>query len=126
MINAKATSDYGLFVETYEKFYSQHQAELGHYFRLLYNVIKLVKSKALSDQHLYTNLVRAQLSSAELKLLFYNCITRWGRDKFKPLVEEFALLKTVPEERVPAPELFRQYQPAAFGGQYPERWLRIA
>lgn len=126
LINAKATDDYSLFVEVYETFYSLYQADLGHYFRLLYNVIKLVKGKALSDQHFYANLVRAQLSSAELKLLFYNCITRWGNEKFKPLVEEFALLKTVPEERVPSEAFFRKYTVDAFGGEYPKHWLPSA
>ena len=123
LINEKATDDCGKFIVVYEKFYSDYQAQLGHYFRLLYNVIKLVKGKALSDQRFYANLVRAQLSSAELKLLFYNCVTRWGNEKFKPLVEEFALLKTVPEDRVPSPALFRQYTTAAFGGEYPRAWL---
>lgn len=123
LINAKATDDYAAFVQVYEKFYSDYQAQLGHYFRLLYNVIKLVKGKALSDQRFYANLVRAQLSSAELKLLFYNCITRWGNEKFKPLVEEFALLKTIPEERVPSDTLFKKYATSAFGGEYPTAWL---
>jgi Putative phage abortive infection protein len=122
LINAKATDDYDAFVQTYEKFYSDYQAQLGHYFRLLYNVVKLVKGKALSDQRFYANLVRAQLSSAELKLLFYNCITRWGDEKFKPLVEEFALLKTIPEERIPSGTLFKKYATSAFGGEYPKAW----
>jgi hypothetical protein len=41
--------------------------------------------------------VRAQLSAYELLLLFYNSITSFGKEKFKPLIEEFHLLKTVPK-----------------------------
>jgi hypothetical protein len=43
----------------------------------------------------YTNLVRAQLSKYELLILFYDCLSTLGRVKFKPLVEEYAMLKTV-------------------------------
>lgn len=39
--------------------------------------------------------MRAQLSAFELALLFYNCLSEYGRDKFKPLVEEFGLLKNM-------------------------------
>lgn len=79
--------------EVYEVFYKQHEAELGHYFRSLYNVVKFVKNSDVTDKRLYTNLVRAQLSSHELLLIFYNCLSGLGREKFKPLVKEFDLLK---------------------------------
>lgn len=126
LINEKAADDYGEFLRVYEMFYANYQAQLGHYFRMLYNLVKLVKGKALSEQQFYANLIRAQLSSAELKLIFYNCITRWGNEKFKPLIEEFALLKTIPEDRIPSTSLFSQYLPSAFGGNYPRAWLPIA
>jgi hypothetical protein len=56
-----------------------------------------VKNSNVHDKHFYTNLVRAQLSSQELLLLFYNALSDFGNEKFKPLIEEFALLKTVPQ-----------------------------
>lgn len=82
--------------ELYKSFYREHQYDLGHYFRTLYNIIKFVKNSNVHDKHFYTNLVRAQLSSQELLLLFYNALSDLGNEKFKPLIEEFALLKTVP------------------------------
>jgi Putative phage abortive infection protein len=118
-----ATTNRDRFVLYYDIFYRDHQAALGHYFRLLYNIVKLVKRTEGIDRHFYTNLVRAQLSSAELQLLFYNCLSTWGSEKFKPLVEEFALLKTIPNDTVPKDELLHQYLPSAFGGKYPESWL---
>ncbi len=81
-----------------DRLFEEHQADLGHYFRNLYNIIKFVKSSAVEDKRLYTNLIRAQLSSNELALLFYNCLGYIGREKFKPLVEEYALLKNIPDE----------------------------
>lgn len=123
LINEAATDNLEQFSLFYEVFYREHQAVLGHYFRLLYNIIKLVKRTDGIDKRFYTNLVRAQLSSAELMLIFYNCLSAWGSEKFKPLVEEFALLKTIPNDTVPADELLKQYSAAAFGGKYPESWL---
>ncbi len=79
--------------EVYLKFYREHEAELGHYFRSLYNIVKFIKNSDVVDKRLYTNLVRAQLSSNELLLIFYNCLSGMGNEKFKPLTVEFNLLK---------------------------------
>lgn len=78
---------------TYTDFYRSHSAELGHYFRSLYNLVKFVKNSDVDNKSLYTNLVRAQLSSYELLLIFYNCLSEMGREKFKPLTVDFNLLK---------------------------------
>lgn len=86
-----------LIQHAYAGFYEAHQTELGHYFRTLYNIIKFVRNSNIQDKSFYTNLVRAQLSSQELLLLFYNALSDMGIEKFKPLIEEFALLKTVPQ-----------------------------
>ncbi len=123
LIGEVAMDNLKQFNLSYDIFYMEHQATLGHYFRLLYNIVKQIKRAEGIDKRFYTNLVRAQLSSAELKLIFYNCLSQWGSDKFKPLVEEFALLKTIPNDSVPADELLHQYSPSAFGGKYPESRL---
>lgn len=123
LINEGANKSLDALTFQYEFFYREHQALLGHYFRLLYNLVKLVKRTEGIDNRFYTNLIRAQLSSAELKLIFYNCLSDWGREKFKPLVEEFALLKTLPNDVVPYDELLHAYSPDAFGGEYPGSWL---
>ena len=81
----------------YEKFFDQYQSQVGYYFRNLYNLVKFVDEKSdfpkdHKDKKSYTNLIRAQLSSDELGLLFYNCLSKRG-DKFKVLVEKYALLE---------------------------------
>jgi len=83
---------------TYQDFYDTHQQEIGHYFRSLYHIVKLVDNSDVQDKRLYTNLIRAQLSSFELTLLFYNCISELGRDKFKPYIEKYSLLKNMPKK----------------------------
>jgi Putative phage abortive infection protein len=81
---------------TYKHFYVGVEAELGHYFRSLYNIVKFVDISSTSDKKIYTNLVRAQLSSYELAMLFYNCLSELGYEKFRPLVQKYSLLKMVP------------------------------
>lgn len=83
---------------TYRDFFDKHQQEIGHYFRSLYHIVKLVDNSDVQDKRLYTNLIRAQLSSFELTLLFYNCISELGRDKFKPYIEKYSLFKNMPQK----------------------------
>lgn len=100
----------------YRSFYEDHQAELGHYFRHLYHIIKFVKAAPIEDKRMYTALVRAQLSGYEHLMLFYNCLSEYGYQRFKPLIEEFALLENMPQSQLIAPELhIKLYQSAAYG-----------
>ena len=95
--------------------YQHIQQDVGHYFRSVYNIVKFVHYSPVDDKHFYTNIVRAQLSNNELIVLFYNCITPLGRDKFKPLVEEYALLKHLPGNLLIDETHLKWYEPAAFG-----------
>lgn len=83
--------------KAYSFFFLEYEREVGHYFRSLYNIVKYVDTSHIKDEdkRIYTNLVRAQLSSNELKLLLYNCLSSLGKEKFKPLVERYSLLKSV-------------------------------
>jgi hypothetical protein len=104
-----------LINEAYWDLFQNIQGKVGHYFRTLYNIIKFVKNSHIEEKKFYTNLVRAQLSSYELLLLFYNCLSELGIEKFKPLIEEFALLKTVPLEELLHDQHIHFYDPSAFG-----------
>lgn len=84
---------------SYKKFWSRHQAELGHYFRYLYNVIRFIKESNFVDGP-YLRLVRAQLSDQELLLIFYNCVVSEHGERFKNLVEEFSILDNMPTVRL--------------------------
>lgn len=79
----------------YRKYYDKHQSDLGHYFRNLYHIIKFINNADIFEKGRYTSLVRAQLSNDELVLLFYNSITPYGSEKFKPLIEKYHLLKNL-------------------------------
>jgi Putative phage abortive infection protein len=94
----KEHSDRGeriLCVTAYEEFVGHRQALVGHYFRTLYNIVKFIATSEVENKQTYINILRAQLSSSELTLLFYNCISKYGSEKFKPLVERFGLLENM-------------------------------
>ena len=101
----------------YNKFHQEHQFRIGHYFRNLYQILRFINDSRARDEDkkLYGRLVRAQLSSNELFLLFYNCLSEVGVEKFKPLVEKFAMLQHVPRESLIDPGHMALYEPRAFG-----------
>jgi hypothetical protein len=124
LLNEGATERVEDAIVFYEHFYRDRPAALGHYYRMLYNLVKFVNRSDGIDKRFYTNLVRAQLSQSELYLLFYNCLSSLGREKFKPLVEEYALLKSMADdESLPNSNHLQAYAPSAFGGKYPKAWL---
>lgn len=95
------------------KFWREHSWAVGHYYRLLYNLIKFVGAYE-GDKRFYMNIVRAQLSNHELALLFYNCLSGHG-EKMKPLVEKYALLKHLPDDLLLDPSHKSLIAPSAFG-----------
>lgn len=83
----------------YMGFYSEWGRELGHYFRFLYHIFVFIDRSHLSgkDKTVYANIVRAQLSTYELILIFYNGLWGEGKEGFKPLIEKYGILKHVNE-----------------------------
>lgn len=112
-----SSDELGLISETYFDFYEKRQDKLAHYFQTLYNIIKYVnEADPEIDKIKYINLVRAQLSVYELGLLFYNCLAELGRDKFKPLIEEYRLFKNMPKSILYSEHHTQLYSESAFKG----------
>ncbi len=101
-------------LKAYKSFFIDNQNDLGHYFRNLYHIIKFVATSDLENKKTYTNFVRAQLSSYELVLIFYNCLSGYGTEKFKPFIEEFSLLKNMDKELVFNKTHLNEYLPKAY------------
>jgi hypothetical protein len=112
---AKGKNELDKINASYLIFYEAYQSEVGHYFSHLYNVIKFVDTSDSYDKKLYTNLVRAQLSSFELVMIFYSVLSEMGRDKFKPLIEKYALLKNLPRKELLDPRHVELYNSGAYG-----------
>jgi hypothetical protein len=105
-------------VAAYDMLYADHETELGHYFRNLYHIFKYVDESDVSDteKHRYTRFVRAQLSSAELVLLFYNALTERGA-KFPELIVKYSLLHNMPRRQLLETAHRGLYDDAAYGAE---------
>lgn len=111
------------FESIYDYTYSKVDTDFGHYFRNLYRMIKIVDESnfdkdAIKDYWIkydYTSIVRAQLSDNETKWLFFNCLTHRGSEKFKLLIEKYALLKLI-NLNDPVFNFYKDlYLPSAYG-----------
>ena len=76
--------------------------ELGVYFRLLNHLFTFIDlaDLPLEERTRLANFARAQLSSYELSMLFYNGLWGDGRATFKPLAEKYGLFKHMQPEHV--------------------------
>lgn len=111
--------------EIYLKMFSRYQTDFGHYFRNLYRIVKFIDetnfshvendSEAFDLKYSYTSMLRGQLSAYELLWIFYNGLSENGADKFKPLIEKYALLKNMPFKLVVHIEDKSLYAETAFG-----------
>lgn len=84
--------------DAYGVWLNDYRDVVGHYFRNLYRIVKLVDdSKLIGDtsRREYIGILRAQLSASELGLVFYNMLGP-GREKFQPLILKYDLLKNLP------------------------------
>ena len=100
-----------------------------HYFRHLYRIFKYIKESELIDdkkdnddvddeRYRYSCIVRSQLSDYELVMLFYNCISINGKDKFKPLIEDFAVFNNIRYELLVDSDDHKFYKKSAFDRKY--------
>lgn len=74
-----------------------------HYFRHLYRIVKFIDNPNHTfltddDRYTYAANLRGTLSKYELVWLYYNCLAGPGFEKFKPLVEKYALFKNIRPE----------------------------
>ncbi|MEO2212138.1 putative phage abortive infection protein [Paenibacillus amylolyticus] len=81
-----------LKVTAYENVYHMYENAIGHYYRNLYRIIRLIQDeKFVEDDEVrdqlekkkYRGILRAQLSSFELMMLFYNVVYSQKGEKFK-------------------------------------------
>ncbi len=95
--------------------------KLDHYFRQLYNIFRMiVEDKKLTDleKYEYARIVRSTLSQYELVILFYNCLSSQGVDKFKPLIQDFSVMNNLRKTLLAKAEDEDLYEPKAYGKNY--------
>ncbi|CAI0890836.1 Uncharacterised protein [Serratia fonticola] len=103
---------------SYTGFWREHRADLGHYFRFLFNLIKYVDMADLDgDEKLrYIKIVRAQLSDYEIVIIFYNSLSWMSVNKFKPLIEKYNILDNLPVDLIFDLDHKKFYAESAFKG----------
>ena len=99
----------------YDSFYNYRKEEISHYYRTSFHLMKFIDTQCPGNKYFYSDIYRAQLSNAEVGLLFYNCLSSHGRKHFKPLVEKYGLLKHVDNDDIAYAFLKTQFDPTAFG-----------
>lgn len=104
-------SDRDAFSNSYRKF----RDDLAHYFRLFYHILKYVENSNLKDKKLYTRLLRATLSDAEITLIALNCMHGGGKAKLKPLVEKFSMLHNISNHNFTHWRMSKYFDKEAFG-----------
>lgn len=95
-----------------------------HYFRNMYRIVKYVHEADVFDylpdkerwekKYEYVAILRSTLSRYELTWLFYNGLSDYGKDRFKPLIEEYALLNNIRKELLVKPTDVDEYGTSAF------------
>lgn len=82
----------------FEEVYKRFEGSMGHYFRNLYHTIRWVHNANCFENNEenkeYIRIIRAQLSSYELIVLYYNCMVEQG-EKLKKLAIEYNLFDNI-------------------------------
>jgi hypothetical protein len=92
------------FCSIYDLVFSKINIDLGHYYRNLYRIFKIIDEASFDEdkkadfkiKYQYASIVRSQLSDYEIYFLFYNGLSDYGISKFKKLIEKYSLLKIIP------------------------------
>lgn len=95
-----------------DRFWSDHHQDLAHYYRYLYNLIRLVDESDVEKEK-YIRILRAQLSNYELLVLFYNGL-RDGAEKSKAFVERYNLFDNLPDHLLFAGVHTKMYEESAY------------
>ena len=110
----------GLIAADFTKYCLAPTSDFGHYFRNLYHVVAFIERSDLPGENKvqYAKIVRAQLTTAELVLLFANSQTERGQ-AFTKFITKYALF-----ERAGWPQAWWRYRdlfPTAAYGEEPQR-----
>ena len=101
--------------EEYSIFYDTRKAQLGHYFRLIFNIIKYIDESKMSfnDKCKYVNIIQALMSDVELGLICFNALSEKG-EKLHIYMERYSFLENISEDGIIFPVLKMQYPNTKF------------
>lgn len=108
-------------MEAYRVFYEDkgRRSEVGHYFRTLYHIFKYVEnSDLLTDEgkKMYGKIVRAQLSTPETGLLFFNGLLPRAANS-REFIKKYALLQELEPADLQIEDITKAEIEAVYGAE---------
>ncbi|PID70763.1 hypothetical protein CSB37_01610 [bacterium DOLZORAL124_38_8] len=90
------------FNEKYMRAYSNALGEFGHYFRNIYQILKLINEAEINKEQkeTYFSQVIGQLSDYETICIFCNAISENGIKKVLPILQEYDLIRHAPSDEI--------------------------
>ena len=94
---ANKEAEISIIDDIFQDMYRMYGGQIGHYLRNLYHIMSFIDVSNLQDdqKRFYMDLVQAQLSSSELFILFYDGISKYGREKLLPLLDKYKFLENL-------------------------------
>lgn len=101
-------------VQAYVSFFLDHQSDIGHYFRTIYHIYRFIDESDLEweEKQRFSRIVRAQLSTYELLLFFYNGLSPYGYKKFWPLANKYEIFQNLDVDLLFDPSHIKYYDGA--------------
>jgi len=100
--NYKEVIDQVVYVFAFDAKHDGHQSRLGHYFRHLFQTVKFIDKESClseSEKYFYVKTLRAQLSTFELAIFFFNSLSDFGKPWSMGktnLIEKYHFIKNIP------------------------------
>lgn len=96
-----------IVIKLYDNLFNVHSYNLGHYFRTVHNILKLILNELENDDLIkkYSSIFQAQLSNDELGFIFYNSLSDYSLNKenepqFRNMLDKLCVLENIAEKCV--------------------------
>ncbi len=88
-----------LIDQAYARFGERRRQEVDHYFRNFHAILKFVDESAAQTPERYVDILRAQMSSREINLLFYTALCSYNSE-LKQLLETHSMFENLDPDAV--------------------------
>ncbi len=122
-------------INTKKLIMKKHSADMGHYFRVIYHLLKFIlqnsqqfgktltfdvaiQNKLTATEKFYSNIIRSFLNTEIVQLLAINCLANDTEDdfyKYRLLIERYSMLEHLYIDSESMIEIYDEYNATAFG-----------
>ena len=112
--NMEKKENFDTINKNYVQFAHTYNASLQPFISNVFQILKFIDNSEIADKKTYVNLVRAQLSSYELLLLFYHSVSDENKTKLKNYIEKYNLFKHLQKNKLIHENHTKLYKAKAF------------